>query len=138
MDKYSLPRPERESYLKHRRDFQLKILLPIILASIAAVVIGVLAGMAASGSSTAVSLWADISLIWLIMPVMVMALVIAILMVALVYGMNRLLKVTPHYTGLVQGYALWLEAEVSIWTNKLTHPVVSIRTWLDLIMKRGA
>ncbi len=58
------------------------------------------------------------------------------LMLALVYGMKRLLKVSPHYTGLAQTYALWLNAEVNIWTDKITQPILSIKAWLDLILKR--
>ena len=137
MNKYNVPRPERESYLKHQRDFQVKILLPMILATVVIVALAVLTGIAASGSSPVVSLWADISIIWLIIPAMVLALVILALLIALVYGLGRLIKIGPHYTGLVQAYALWLQAEVSIWTDKIIQPVLSIRTWLDLILKRG-
>lgn len=137
MDKYNVPRPERESYIKHQRDFQVKILLPIILATLVIVALAVLTGIAATGSSPEVSLWADISIIWLIIPAMVLALAILALLITLVYGLGRLLKISPHYTGLVQAYALWLQAEVSIWTDKIIQPVLSIRTWLDLIMKRG-
>ena len=57
------------------------------------------------------------------------------LMLALVYGLNRLLKVSPHYTGLAQAYALWLNTQVIIWTDKIIQPVLSIKTWLDLITK---
>lgn len=137
MDKNFVPRPERESYLKHRRDYQLKILLPISLATLIVVALATSVGVAAGGSSPEVSLWADISLIWLIIPFMFLALVILALTIALVYGLGRLLKIGPHYTGLVQTYALWLQAEVIIWTDKIIQPVLAIRTWLDLILKHG-
>ena len=136
MDKYSVPRPERESYVKHRRDVNRQILFPIILASLVAIGLAILSGIAATGSNPGVSLWADISIIWLIIPIMMLALVILVLMIALVYGLNRLLKISPHYTGMAQAYALWLNAEAKIWTDKIIQPVISIRTWLDLILKR--
>jgi hypothetical protein len=136
MDKYSIPHPERESYVKHRRDVNRQILLPIILVSLVGIGLAIFSGFAAAGNNPGVSLWADISIIWLIIPMMVLALVIAALMIALVYGLNRLLKISPHYTGIAQAYAQWLNAEVTIWTNKIIHPLISIRTWLDLILKR--
>ena len=108
MDKFSVPHPERKSYSQHRHDLTRQIILPIVLVSIAGLGLAIYLGFAAAGNNPGVSLWADISMIWLIIPVMVLALIILALMLALVYGLNRLLKVSPHYTGLAQAYALWL------------------------------
>jgi hypothetical protein len=136
MDKISVPRPKRESYIKHRRDVIRQILLPVILVTILGLGVALLSSFAAAGSNPGVSLWADISIIWLIIPMMALALVILALMIALVYGFDHLLKVSPHYTGLAQTYALWLNAQVAIWTDKIIQPILSIKTWLDLILKR--
>ncbi|HEY3312730.1 MAG TPA: YIP1 family protein [Anaerolineales bacterium] len=136
MDKYSIPHPERESYHKHLRDVNRKIILPVVLVTVLVGVIAVLAGLAATGSSGTVSMWADISIIWLVIPMMMFAIAILALMIGLIYGLNRLLKISPYYTGMVQAYVLWFRAEMTIWADKLTRPVVSIRTWLDLLLKR--
>jgi len=136
MDKISVPRPERESYVNHRRDVTRQIILPLVLAIILALTAAVLAGIGAAGNNAGVSLWADISIIWLIIPMMFLALVILALTAAIVYGLNRLLKVSPHYTGLAQAYALWLSAEISIWTDKIIQPVLTIRSWIDFFSKK--
>ena len=81
------------------------------------------------------SLWADISLIWLIIPMMMLALVMMASLIALVYGLNRLIKISPRYTGIAQSYAFWFNAQVTIWSNKLVQPMLTIKTWLGLIMK---
>ena len=135
MDKYSVPRPERESYVKHRRDVNRQIILPIVLVSLVGIGLAIFSGFAAAGNYPGVSLWADISIIWLIIPMMMLALVIVALLAGLVYGLARLLKISPHYTGLAQSYALWINAEVTIWTDKIIQPVISIKTWLGLIFK---
>jgi hypothetical protein len=136
MDKIPVPRPERTSYVKHRNDVQRQIILPIVLVSLVGLGLAIFSGFAAAtGNAAGVSLWADISIIWLIIPIMVLALVIMVLMLALVYGLNRLLKVSPHYTGLAQTYAIWLNTQVTTWTDKIIHPVLSIKAWLDLILK---
>jgi hypothetical protein len=135
MDKFNIPRPERESFAKHRRDVNLQIILPIVLVILVGIGLTALSGYAATANNPGVSLWADISIIWLIIPAMLMALVILAVMVALVAGLSRLLKISPHYTGLAQSYALWFNAQVTIWSEKIMNPVLSIRTWLDLILR---
>ena len=135
MDKSSVPHLERKSYSQHRHDLTRQIILPIVLVSIAGLGLAIFLGFAAAGNNPGINLWADISIIWLIIPVMALALIILALMLALVYGLNRLLKVSPHYTGLAQTYALWLNTQVTIWTDKIIQPVLSIKTWLDLITK---
>lgn len=131
-----MPRPDRESYVKHRRDVLRQIILPLILVILLAVGAAVLAGFGAAGKSAGVSLWADISLIWLIIPMMIMALVILGVLVGMVYGLSRLLEISPHYTSIAQSYVLWFSAEVSIWTQNIVQPVLTIRSWLDLISKK--
>ena len=135
MDKLPVPRPERESYVKHRRDVTRQILLPVILAAVIGVGLAALSIYAATGGSPGVSLWADIAAIWIIIPVMLLMLVILALTIALVYGLTRLLKVSPRYTGIAQEYALWFNAQVSLWADKIVKPVLVIKSWLGLFVK---
>jgi hypothetical protein len=135
MDKFPVPRPERESYVKHRRDVTRQIILPIILVSVIGIVFAILAGFGATQNSPDISLWADISLIWLIIPLFFLALIILAVTIGVVYGLNRLLKVSPYYTGQAQTYALWFSTQVQIWTDKLINPVLYIKSWLELFRK---
>lgn len=126
------PRPTHPSYRKHRRDVTRQILLPIILATLVGLGFAGLAIYGAIGSQAGVSLWADISLIWLILPMMFLALVFLGLVGGMVYGLAKLLGVAPRYTGLAQHYALWLNAEIVRWTEKITQPVLSLKAWLGI------
>jgi hypothetical protein len=134
MDKLPVPQPKRESYLKHRRDATRRIILPIVLVTILMAAIAVLTGVAAAGSDPGVSLWADIATIWVVIPLMFMMLVITALLMGLVYGLSRLLKVSPRYTGLAQVYIFWLSAKINLWLDKLTDPVLEINTWLSILV----
>ncbi len=125
-------RPGHPSYRKHQRDVTRQILLPIILAALIGLGFAALAIYGAVGGQAGVSLWADISLIWLIIPMMFLALVILALLVALVYGLAKLLGVAPRYTGLAQHYALWLNAEIVLLTEKIVQPVLSLKAWLGI------
>lgn len=138
MEKSIVPQPQRESYLKYRRDVTRQILLPTILATLLILGLGGLAIYSTSAGSQSVSLWADIALIWLIIPMMFLAIVILALLAALAYGLARLLGIAPQYTGLVQEYALWLNAEIVLWTNHIIQPVLVLKTWLGFIIKEEA
>jgi hypothetical protein len=135
MEKFPELRPERESYVKHRRDVNTKILLPVILVALVGVGLAALSIFAVTVSSPAVSLWADIAAIWVIIPMMLLMLVILALTIAVVYGLNRLLKISPRYTGIAQEYALWFNAQVSIWADRIVKPVLAIRSWLGIFVK---
>jgi ABC-type multidrug transport system permease subunit len=135
MDKLPVPQPDRESYLKHRRDMTRQILVPIILVTVIGLGFVALSIYGAVANSSNVSLWADISLIWLIIPMMFLALVILGLVGGMVYGLAKLLGVTPRYTGLAQQYALWLNAEIVLWTDKIIQPVLSLKTWLGMFSR---
>jgi len=135
MNNIPIPRLERESYVKHRRDVKRQIILPIALVIIFGAGLGGLAIYAATAGSGKVSIWADIATIWVVIPLMVMLLVITALLGGLVYGLASLLKVSPRYTGIAQAYVFWFNAQVKIWTDKLTEPVLQIKTWLDLLIR---
>ncbi len=136
MENIPVPRPERESYIKHRREVTRHIVLPVGLVTIVGILIAVLSGIGAAGADPSVSLWADISIIWLIIPMMMFAIIIAALLIAMTVGMKRLMNIAPRYTSMMQAYAYWFNIEVRKWSQKITQPVVTIKTWLDLILKR--
>lgn len=133
--KDTLPRPDHPSYRKHRRDLTHQILLPILLVTLIGLGLAVLVVYGAVGGHAAVSLWADISLIWLILPLMLLALLLLVLTIGLVYGLAKLLGVAPRYTGLVQHYALWLNAEIVRWTEQIIQPVLSFKAWMGIFTK---
>ena len=135
MDKFPELRPERESYVKHRRDVTRQILLPVILVTLIGVGLAALSIFAATGSNPGVSLWADIAAIWIIIPMMLLMLVILALTAGLAYGLTRLLKIAPRYTSVAQEYALWFNAQISLWADKIVKPVLVIKSWLEMFVK---
>lgn len=102
--KAHIPQPVHESYKKHRRELAWQIILPVVLASLVILALIVLVNVATFNQGGDVARWAAISTIWIILPVMLAGLVLLALLGALVYGMKRLLNITPTYTGLAQDY----------------------------------
>lgn len=102
--KAKLPQPVHESYKKHRRELAWQIILPMVLTVIGFAALIVLIYFATFEGDGDVGRWAAISTIWIVIPVMVLGLVLLVVLGALVYGMKRLLDITPTYTGLAQDY----------------------------------
>ncbi|MCF6277831.1 MAG: hypothetical protein L3J16_03675 [Anaerolineales bacterium] len=83
------------SYRMYRRQFVWQIFVPIIIAVLLAVAASIFAATRTGGTA---SLWADISLIWLLIPILVATFLFFILLVGLIYTLALLLKITPNYT----------------------------------------
>jgi len=115
---------------RHRRDRTWQILFPIIAGFLLIIAAGVFVILTASGTSSgaSVSQWADISSIWLILPVIIFALFSTLLLAALIFLMAKLLNILPFYTNLVQQYAGLISVRINLATRKMVSPVVSARS----------
>lgn len=132
-----LPKPTHASYLKHRKEVMWKIVFPLALATVLVVILSIVIGIHAfRGGQADVALWAAISTIWIVIPLMAMALVILVLLFGLVYGLARLLNITPHYTGLAQHYLMWFNAQLRLWADKLSDPVILVKTWGSVLLRK--
>jgi hypothetical protein len=97
--------PVHESYLKHRKQRIWQIILPVILAAILFIALVVLVIIATSGGTGDTARWAEISTIWVSLPIIFMALVLFIILAGIVYLLIRLLQIVPIYTGKAQDIA---------------------------------
>ena len=95
MKKKTPPSHKTASYQAHRRDFIWQILVPIVIALLIMIAISI---FVATGSKAAASLWADISMIWLLIPSLFLAFIFLIILGGIIYGMAMLLKATPIYS----------------------------------------
>ena len=95
MKKTVAPSKKTLSYQAYKRDFLWQILVPIIVALILVIAASV---AVATGSDASTSRWADISTIWIIIPLLFSALITLILLGGIIYGMAKLLDITPIYT----------------------------------------
>ena len=124
--KAKLPQPVHESYLKHRRQLVWQIILPIVLTSLLIVALIVLINMATFRASGDVARWAAISTIWIVAPMMILLLIFIALLGGLVYLMQRLLNITPTYTGLAQDYVYLAVGYIKRATDALVQPVLQL------------
>jgi len=118
------PRPVLPPTLHaHKRQLAWQILVPLLVVMALAITAAVLISI---GAASATRTWADVSTIWLILPMLFLALFAVLVLGFLIYGIAKLLQVTPHYSGKVQDFL----AQLSGWTRKIADGAASPFVWL--------
>ena len=128
--------PERNplTHEAHSHQVLWQITIPIILGSLVVLALAVLAGI--SGPAEA-SLWADISLIFLIIPAMLISVVFLFLFAALIYGLFKLLKIIPPYARQAQDIVYKVEQRVKSGSDLVAEPVIRTQAFLARIRVLG-
>jgi len=107
----------------------LQVWLPLGIILAALIGVGVLVVTAAAGSSPAVSQAADISVIFLILPVIMMGVGYAVLMGFAIFGMTKVPgKILPALR-IVQRFGDGLHTSVSKIANGAVSPIIKVRAW---------
>jgi hypothetical protein len=83
----------------HKRQFAWQILIPFVVMT--GLIIAA-AWLVLAGGIARTRVWADISLVWLLIPGLVIALGLIAVTVTIIYGMSKILQIIPHYSGRAQ------------------------------------
>jgi hypothetical protein len=121
---------QKPSYQKHKKQRFWQIAFPLGLGLVLILILAVLIVMAAAGGegNGEISIWADTSLIWLILPVLAFAVIMTVILLVLIYLVGRLTKILPPYAAVVQHYGMVISKKVRLWSNKLVTPIISIKS----------
>jgi hypothetical protein len=111
----------------HRRETIWQIIVPLIFSISIILGLGVWAIVTVAQGGD-VSQAADTSLIFLLIPVLILSLIPLVLLGGLVYGMVRLLKVLPSKFYLVQGLLLKVQERVKQGADIAAEPVLRINS----------
>ena len=131
--KATVPQPPKHtSYLKHRQQVVWQIILPIVLGALVLIGAAILLGMSAMQGQADLARMAAISVIWLIVPLMVLGVIVFIVLAVMAYLINRGAELIPNYTGRLQDFAYRLEGAVRRFTRAAVRPV----TFLDDLTSR--
>ncbi len=129
-NKFLVPARNPLTHAKHRREVFWQIILPMAIGIL--LVVMVVAVIIFSGTTTTsdLSRWADVSMIWLILPSLFIALLFLIILIAITYLITVVLRMTPRYARIVQLYFEIGKIKVSHISNQITEPFIKTRsTW---------
>jgi hypothetical protein len=104
----------------HRRQLAWQILVPFFVVTAFIFFVAVLVATGA----TATRAWADVSTIWVLAPMLVFALLFVAVLGVLIYGIAKLLQVTPRYTGKAQDFFALLSSWARIISDGAAKPFV--------------
>ena len=127
--KFQLPERNPATHAAHRREVFWQITFPLIIALI--MILGLVTGVIFAGFKGVgeVSRWADGSLIWLLLPALVVVLVMLFILSGVVYLITRLLAVLPGYARLAQNFFYLVQVRVKSISDKLVEPVLKLRSF---------
>jgi hypothetical protein len=113
--------PISASIRDHKRQLVWQILIPILL--MAALIIAA-AILVISGGSSQTGVWADVSIIWMLAPLLVFGLLVTAVLAALIYGLVKLTQVTPRYSSRAQGVLASISTKTRKVADGITKPVL--------------
>lgn len=117
--------PHDPAFRKHRRETALQVLLPIVLGGILLLALGV---WWATGDAGAVHRLADLALIGLLLPCLVLGLIPLALLVGAVVGLARLMQVLPGPLAQIQAAVVRARQAVVAAADRAAAPWIGIRS----------
>jgi hypothetical protein len=125
----------RSTIHAHKRQFAWQILIPLILVVMIIFVAGGLVITDAVSGSGQTRVWADISVIWLIVPTLFFALAILVILVTTIYGMAKLLQTIPPYSGKIQGIFRQFSSAMRSVADRTVKPLILIRQAESILLR---
>jgi hypothetical protein len=117
------------TYRAHQHDMFRQITIPLIVILVVIFsLLGLTVYAAASGGSVAKA--GDVALIFLIIPLMLIALISGIVFGAVAYGLVRLNNTLPFYTKQVQDAVYLLQQRINSGSNKVTAPILKVHGFI--------
>jgi hypothetical protein len=73
--------------------------------------------------------WAEISVIWMILPIMVLGLLFLGLNVGVILVLNHFIRILPRYTGRAHLGMLQAERQARGWSDRVVNPVLQLESF---------
>jgi hypothetical protein len=127
--KAELHQPVHESYLRHRKQRNSQIILPMVLAALVFIAVVVMLILATANGTGDVGRWAAISTMWIAIPTCIMGFVFLALLGGLIYLLGRLLGIAPTYTGRAQDFVNQLAVRIRRIADASAKPIISLNSY---------
>lgn len=128
--KYSPEQDRSNAARDHRRQVFWQISAPLAVAVLILGFLGYLASASTFSNFESGTKYSSISLIWILLPWLLIAFVTIIISAALIFGISRLLSIIPAYALKAQIFIEFLVGKVVYYNDKAAEPVIHIHTWL--------
>ena len=117
-------KPERD----HKKQSFWQILLPLGLVIILFILASVWVSLSSSSNQELGLHWANVSTIFLMIPILLVSLIFLVILAGLVYGFSRLLSIIPPYFGQVIQLFNRVSEVILIATDKMVSPIFLVQS----------
>lgn len=131
--KAQLPHPEHYSYQLHRKQRFTQIILPVVLSAVLFIGMIILVCLATFKLNGDVARWAEISTIWISIPIIVTGLIFLAILIGLIYLLVRVLVVLPYYTSMAQDYIYIARGYIIRGADMVVKPVIDLEGFIEKI-----
>ena len=122
-----MPSSDSPTVHAHKQQVWWQILVPMILTALLGLAAGGLTIAASVSDTSRARLWADVSIIWLLAPALLIALAGITVLIGMIYALVRLARATPRYTSRAQQVAGLVAAGTRKAADGVTKPFVWFR-----------
>lgn len=116
------------THARHRREVLWQITIPVAVGALILLALAVLAAFRATTDQA--SVWADISLMWMIIPAFIAMLIFFVLLAASIYLVVRLIGVLPGYFLVAHGWLLLAGDRLRQAEGKMVEPVLRAQSFI--------
>jgi hypothetical protein len=115
------------THKRHQKEMLWQVTVPLVIGNVILLALALLASLVALGVVPGdVRRWADISLIWLIVPMMVATLLSLVFLAGSVYGLMRLILVLPKYSYQALGWLLLFGLKLQRLNDRMVEPFLRL------------
>jgi hypothetical protein len=122
------PEPNPITRLAHRRQSFWQIKLPIAIGIVLVSAAAVMVLVAGFGKGASLSDLSDVSVMWLIVPMLIIGSILIVVQVAIIYLLVRLLPVLPRSSRQVQDFFMLLSLRVRQISDKSAEPFLRVHS----------
>lgn len=114
---------------RHRKQMLWQVWIPLVASIVITLALAALTIVGAVQGNSQVERWANISAVWVILPVLISGLLLLALIAGLAYGISKLLKKMPDWLLRAQLFMLRLALGIRRAADKATTPVFATNTF---------
>ena len=126
-----------EAERRHRRQMFWQVLLPIILTGLGLAAAVVWLVLNANGAAPANTTLRDVSLVFIFLPMLALFLVLMVAAGALIYGLSRLYKAVPDFSGKALGFLNLVQGKIRIGADAAVQPFIGIQQFFSQVAQVG-
>lgn len=127
---HTLPAEAKErnpiTHQRHRKETLWQITIPTLVIALGLLIFSLLSTQLIPDEA---SRWADISLIWLITPVMLVTLITFATLVMSIYATVKLIQALPFFSFRLHRYLILIGAYLRLYSDRAVEPILRLRSF---------